>query len=201
VSWVAPYNGGEEITKYDIEIMTLDNDFVEDSSCSGFIENGKTCLFSHAYLRATYGFPVGHILQVRARAQNMYGYGGFSQINTGSAFIQDVPVAVKRPTEGAGTTYDQIEISWASLTTLTETGGTFAITSYELQVFSEGAPFWNSILGGSTPSLQTTYVYTNVVTGTDYQFRVRASNFLGWGAFSETVMIRADEVPAQIVPV
>lgn len=37
--------------------------------------------------------------------------------------------------------------------------------------------------------------------GTDYKFRLRAKNKFGWGAWSSTVTIRADEVPAQISPV
>lgn len=42
---------------------------------------------------------------------------------------------------------------------------------------------------------------TQLVTGTDYKFKVRASNLFGWGQFSDEVTIRADQVPAQILPV
>lgn len=40
-----------------------------------------------------------------------------------------------------------------------------------------------------------------MTTGSDYIFRVRASNEFGWGTYSDEVTIRADEVPATIEPV
>jgi len=42
--------------------MNMAGQFVNDALCSGAIENGLLCMFSHDYLLATYSFPVGHIV-------------------------------------------------------------------------------------------------------------------------------------------
>lgn len=91
ISWSAPYNGGESIDLYEVELLTLENTFTIDDQCTGEIANGLNCLFGHEYLMTEYSFPVGHIPQFRVRAHNKYGWGGFSQVNIGSAFIQTIP--------------------------------------------------------------------------------------------------------------
>jgi len=60
---------------------------------------------------------------------------------------------------------------------------------------------WVNIVGMPEAYLGLTYTKAGLTAGTDYKFRVRASNSFGWGSFSDEVTIRADEVPAQITPV
>ena len=77
-----------------------------------------------------------------------------------------------------------------------QTGNTFAISSYNLQVFSDSTASWVEVVGETTPYYQTSFVMTeNVVMGTDYLFRVRASNVHGFSPVSDTVLIRADDRP------
>jgi len=88
------------------------------------------------------------------------------------------------------------------MATLLETGGTFSILSYEIQMLAPADTVWQSIVGGGAQLFtQLTHTETGLVTGGDYQFRARASNSFGWGAFSNVVTIKADDVPAQIAPV
>lgn len=91
VSWDAASDSGEEVDAYDVQLMNMAGQFVNDAMCSGAIENGLLCLFSHDYLLLTYSFPVGHIVQFRVRAHNTNGWGQWSQSNTGDAYIQTVP--------------------------------------------------------------------------------------------------------------
>ena len=86
------------------------------------------------------------------------------------------------------------------MTTMEETGGTFSIVSYHLQM-SWLTDTWVDVIGGSTPYLGLTYIENSLTMGTDYKFRIRASNSFGWGPYSDEITIRADEVPAQITPV
>lgn len=132
MTWTAPYNGGEEIDQYDVELLNTTKQFVNDATCTGAIEDGLNCVFSHEYLIVTYGLKVGDILQVRVRAHNKFGWGAYSQVNVGSAFIMTVPQKMQTPIEGALTTYDRIQTKWSALSTFQQTGGTFSITSYEL---------------------------------------------------------------------
>jgi hypothetical protein len=62
VTWTSPYNGGEDIDLYDVQILTPAKVFVNDVTCNGAIEDGESCLFAHEYLMTTYGFAVGDIL-------------------------------------------------------------------------------------------------------------------------------------------
>lgn len=84
------------------------------------------------------------------------------------------------------------------MSSLVETGGTFSITSYNLQMRSSSTDSWVSIVGGSTSYTLLTYTKTGLTQGVDYQFRIQASNSFGWGPFSDVVTIRSDNVPAQI---
>lgn len=100
------------------------------------------------------------------------------------------------PTEGPATTYDRIQLNWHELTTTEETGATYSILSYHLQI-SYLPDTWLDVVGGDANLFtQTTYTESNLVTGQDYKFRIRASNSFGWGEYSSEVTIRADEVPA-----
>jgi hypothetical protein len=56
-------------------------------------------------------------------------------------------------------------------------------------------------VGGSSVSTLLVHTETGLTTGKDYMFRVRASNSFGWGEYSDSVTITADEVPAQITPI
>lgn len=105
------------------------------------------------------------------------------------------------PTEGSGTSFDRIQVNIHEMVTLLETGGTFSILSYEIQMLAPGSTVWESIVGGGAQLFTLlTFTQTGLITGGDYQFRARASNSFGWGEFSDVVTIRADDVPAQIAP-
>jgi hypothetical protein len=103
---------------------------------------------------------------------------------------------MRTPSEGIQTTYDRIHVDWQALESFYETGGTFSIVSYELQMSPQSDDQWQSIVGGSSAYTLLSYVQAGLITGTDYKFRIRASNSFGWGEFSDEVTIRADEVPA-----
>lgn len=78
VSWDTPLNGGSAIDQYQVQILTLQNTFANDSTCTGNITNGNGCLFDFAYLIQTYNFQVGQMVQFRARARNINGWGAYS---------------------------------------------------------------------------------------------------------------------------
>lgn len=78
--------------------------------------------------------------------------------------------------------------------------GDSTVTSYSLEwdVGSEGQS-WVREIGYLSNSLATTYTVTeNIVIGKDYQFRLRAKNIWGWGAYSTISTIKAARVPIQM---
>lgn len=73
------------------------------------------------------------------------------------------------PTEGSGTSYDRIHVNIHEMVTLIETGGTFSILSYEIQMLEPNSTVWQSIVGGNeTLFTQLTYTKTGLVTGGYY---------------------------------
>lgn len=60
---------------------------------------------------------------------------------------------------------------------------------------------WDEVVGDASDFTLLTYAVTTLTTGTDYRFRVRAENLHGFGEYSDEVVVRADDTPAQIDPV
>ena len=55
------------------------------------------------------------------------------------------------------------------MVTLTETGGTFSILSYEIQILVPSSTNWESLVGGGAQLFtQLTHTKTGLVTGGDY---------------------------------
>ena len=105
-----------------------------------------------------------------------------------------VPQKMLTPQKGLLSTIDKIEVYWAEMTTMEETGGTFFISSYELQMRVPSGN-WTSLVGGISSQTDLAYLKTGLVTGINYVFRVRASNSYGWGPYSDEATIRTDDVP------
>jgi hypothetical protein len=91
-----------------------------------------------------------------------------------------------------------VEVVWTAITLATETGGS-PITSYNLQWDSgTGSGTFTDLVGQQDSSyLETSYVLTGAVSGTIYQFRLRAWNKWGAGGFSAVADIAASTGPGQ----
>ena len=94
-------------------------------------------------------------------------------------------------------------VSWTALDGASSTGG-LPIVSYHLE-FDQGSgeptggASWQSLVGDPSPSLLLAYTVSGagVVTGgTTYQFRVRASNALGFGPWSDVTSVLAAAAPS-----
>jgi len=103
------------------------------------------------------------------------------------------------PTQGASTSSSQVHVDWSAVSTSPANGGS-TITSYNLQwdAGSSGTT-WTDLIGVSPETTVTTYTVTSgIVSGTTYQFKVRAKNYWGWGDFSSTVSVLAASAPSQM---
>lgn len=97
------------------------------------------------------------------------------------------------------TSQKNIDFQWDRLTTLEETGGT-EILSYNVQwdAGSEGYTFLNRV-GYSAIFDENTYsISANIEVGREYQVRIAAKNYWGWGEFSEILTIKAASFPEQV---
>ena len=93
----------------------------------------------------------------------------------------------------SASTNTQIVLSWTALVAGTSTGGSsVSITNYELY-WDQGTNTFVTLT--TTPLL--TYTATGLTGGTTYQFKVRAINIFGNGAFSSILSVVAAQAPAQ----
>jgi large repetitive protein len=202
VSWSAPAANGAALAAYEISVYSQATSayVVDATQCDGSdsgVFSARQCIWPIAYLRSTYAYPVGALVLFAVRARNDEGWGALSNPNAGGATIQTVPVAMGAPVEGSATSDTQIELTWAALASVSSSGGA-TITSYALE-WDEGSGTGNFVVLRGEPSADTTTAYlltTGVTAGAPYVFRLRASNALGWGAYSPTTTVTPSSVPA-----
>lgn len=61
-----------------------------------------------------------------------------------------------------------------------------------------GVGTWTSLIGETYNSLSATFTVTGLTPGNVYNFRYRALNIFGWGAYSGVSSITAATAPAQM---
>jgi hypothetical protein len=132
------------------------------------------------------------------KAANINGFGPFSQANTSGALVEYPPIQMTAPTSGLNTNEQQIEVDWTALTGSATGGAT--ITSYNLQYDSgSNGVSWSDVVGAiPTFTGLSTVLSSQIAPGVTYQFKVRAANVHGYGAFSSIVSIKAAQTPSKM---
>jgi hypothetical protein len=202
VTLAAPYDNAQPITAYRVEVAHGASWSEEPGSCDGSsaaFTSSLSCIIPMSALRAApFSLTYGDVVQVRAQAENAYGWGDLSD-PAGSLTVRTEPGVVATPVREASTTASLLRLSWTALVTAVETGGA-AITSYNVQwdAGTAGAS-WTHLQGYGGPSTLTTIDITSGITpGQAYQVRVRAANVYGYGSYSTPATIYAAEEPGQV---
>jgi hypothetical protein len=96
-----------------------------------------------------------------------------------------------------------IKLYWNPITSNAHTGRD-PVIYYELQWLNYQTEAWEVLTSPTqTPLLQTSFAFAREVifpSGSNQQFRVRAQNGVGLGAFSATTVVVADSVPTFMYP-
>ncbi len=171
LSWSAPAdNGGATVTGYKIE---RSNDGM--SGWSAIVASQTATSYSDT------GLPANVTRHYRVRAVN--GQGESLPSNVASATtgatssVPDAPTSLQATANGQ----TQIDLSW---TAPQNTGGS-AITSYRIQVSTDGTAFTNLVT--STGNSKTTYNHTGLALSTTRHYRVYAINVNGESASPSNV--------------
>lgn len=86
VSWTKPYQNSSPITAYEIMIQKADESFVlETELCDGSQEpifSQQYCDIPMSILRQEYKLELSTVVKAKFRAQNIYGWGVWSEANT-----------------------------------------------------------------------------------------------------------------------
>lgn len=186
--------------------MTSDTvTFVESDSCDGtdvdmVASSQPYCILTITELRAEpYSLVQGDVVKAKVQARNVNGWGPISTENTVGALIEVEPHQMQQPQNGDGTSQSQIVVNWEALPDLESKGGVDVI-SYNLQWDkATNGQEWFDVIGHNPVSLDLTTTQTvNIVGGSWYQFRVRAENIHGLGPFSDSISIKAAQIPDRV---
>ena len=209
VSWTAPYDGGLEITDYDVRYRACTQN--GDLTCAGKSNDNTawgswTTLAGNADPGSTRtatitGLTVGTVYQVQVQSLNARGRSDWS----GSVEWPQPPTAPAAPTV---TLYHRmLGVAWTA-----PAANGAAVTDYDVRYRACTATpkscagkdnddtawesTWTDRTGETTSDTATSADISGLTDGTAYQFQVRASNIIGDSAWS----VSARGVPAPQVP-
>jgi len=132
-----------------------------------------------AVLRAApYSLTRGSLVKVIARAENLYLWGQYSQVNVMGALVQSVPdgiMSLSFSNDGTSTN-SQVTLNWSPLTVLWNQGLTPLLAYNVYQKLSTGVTFTK--VGEVIPQV-TTFVATGLTGGLTYNFIIVPANVEG----------------------
>ena len=137
----------------------------------------------------------GSVFWILVKAENIAGLSAFSDVT--AVVLADVP---SKPTDIpvndlTSTSDSQIKVSFA---TPPPNNGGSPILSYELQIDDGKFGVFRSVIGFDSNSLFTVFTITkNIEKGSTYWLRYWAKNSIGWGPFSDEVVVLAATIPSR----
>ena len=175
LTWAAPAeDGGEAVASYDVEIGIGGDWSAGPDMVTGL--TGTSTTISDLTNGTAYDF--------RVRAVNGAGAGEWSEAVVSTPKAADAVAAPAAPTGLAGTSADGgVALAW---TAPADDGGA-VIASYEVDIGIGGD--WDEGPQNVTGLTETSATVTGLANGTAHDFRVRAVNSAGAGAWSETVSV------------
>ncbi|MDE1764929.1 MAG: fibronectin type III domain-containing protein, partial [Thaumarchaeota archaeon] len=180
LSWTSP-SGTGQIRGYKIERST-------DSS--NWPSTPLVFTFSNATAYVDSGLTINDDYFYRISSINAGDTSSVSSPTVGTV-AGDVPAQTAAPAASA-LAGDKISLSWNA-----PVSNGYSITGYEIDSSTDGGTTWSTAVA-NTASSATSYTVSGLTSGTSYQFRIEAINFLGTGpAGVSSLAVTAGDVPAQ----
>ncbi len=181
--WEAPaFDYGAAVTVYQLEVASASRSGgqrASDKASWRSVYKGSTMQYNLEDLQP------GQQYCARVRAQNSCGWGPWSEVLT-SATLAAVPGAPEAPL-ASGRTGSSVRLSWSPPS---ETNGS-SVTEYELQMAESSQLQWSTLVNG----VDTNWKVSDLLPGTSYSFRVRASNAVGFGPWSPLTVVETALMP------
>ena len=161
VTWVAPANGGSPITGYTVTTYA-GGTLVAGKTCTPTPATGLTCDVT--------GLTNGTAYTFKVKATNVVGSSADSAASAAATPL-GAPAAPAAPTVTRGNA--QVTVTWVA----PATNGS-AITGYTVATYAAG-----TLVAGKTctpsPATALTCTVTGLTNGTEYTFKVKATNAIG----------------------
>jgi large repetitive protein len=168
LTWTEPSNGGSPITDYGVQYRPV------GGTWATYPDGTSTNLYATVTLLTN-----GTEYELRVRARNAVGWGAWSaavRATPAAAVVPTMPLSLVATPGDA-----RMALTWAA----PASDGGSAITDYVVQYKKSTALTWTTYPDGTSTNLFATV--TLLVNGTSYDFRVRAKNAVGLGAYSNSV--------------
>jgi len=203
ISWTAPNNRGDTITKYRVTFLDkADSLYKEVASFCGLAASSPltttSCTVPMENFGSTLGYSKGELLLVKVEAYNVKGYGLLSAELTSGLSFQTIPVQILN-LAGSATDKQSVSLTWDPITS-SPANGYSSITGYEV--------WWDSGTQNGSPlvfleSSGTNAIYSKslLTTGAIYRFAVLAKNIYGSGPLSSEAAILIAGVPDQMASI
>jgi hypothetical protein len=135
IDFTAPSDNSETITAYKIEILHAGGWDEELTDCDGsqaaIVSNLQCVIPMSAFLVDPFYMAFDDVIEVRIQAYNAYGWGATST-SVAVETVRTVPQKMNTPVRDGTTSTTLLVLTWAELTTSTETGNS-EILSYNVQ--------------------------------------------------------------------
>lgn len=187
ISWDAPYNGGSDITSYQIFIGESDESTFtyESSMCDGSdasIVSSRSCLIPNIqFTYAPFSLSWGDDVYAKIVATNIKGNSAVSDSATGSRILKVPDAPINLLDDPSVTVSSQIKFSWSE----GSGNGGSPVIDYKIS-FSESGGVYQTLETGIT---DTFYIAQSLTAGLVYGFKVQARNTFGYSLLSEEVLI------------
>ncbi|MCP3681809.1 MAG: fibronectin type III domain-containing protein, partial [bacterium] len=206
ITFGLPDNKGDSITSVYILIQQKDGGFSSISGCNsanpgmGNLITNLNCSFSMSeLLKSPFNLLKDDYVYVKAAAENSYGKGAYSILNTSSnaAIMKKIPDTPSNAPSTSSVTKTQVVIAMTAVSSPNDGGS--SVTSYNLQYDNAtNGVTWTDLVGYSPDSTNLTFTKTGLSTGSQYKFRYRVKNVHGWSSsFSPILSVYAAVTPSQ----
>ncbi len=195
IIWTAATANGSPISAYNVQVMHKTSLSYVSLTCDATTAlNSLYCDVTPAILKSTYGYSDYDVPAARVSATNSVGTGSWSEASSGGVMIPTVPGKPGvPPVRDASIVGTSIKININTLTGTTATGGA-TITGYTIQ-WDQGTSTWTA-LQTNAPTMVATV--SSLTLGTSYAFKYCGVNSMGTGTYSDTLTVKAVNVPDQV---
>jgi len=199
IAWVAPDDGGSQITAYTVYIRQSDDttftpELTHCDASNAMIRDSQQCTIPASVLHdAPYSLAWGSPVYAKVMATNVYGDSEISLEGNGGTIITEPDQPINLAEVYAQRTPTTLGLVWNDGA---DNGG-LPVLDYRVNIAEVGGEF--AVLASGL--LSADYIAVDLTSGVTYEFKVESRNAYEYSSYSETVTLLAAFKPEAPVTV